>query len=93
MADPEDGTLRLPGNRFFRWSPGGIGEHILLTDDDLFLKHAKWTKPSLEPKNSQSLDSPTIINEPEIPHGAAAQRGDAASERENLESEEIEPPT
>ena len=39
IADPEDGSIRLPGDRFYRWSPGGIGEHILLTNDDLYLKH------------------------------------------------------
>ena len=50
IASPHDGTIQLPDNRFNRWSPGGIGEHILLTNDDLCLKHAEWKKPMKKPK-------------------------------------------
>ena len=64
IADPADGTVRLPGDRFYRWSPGGIGEHILLTNDDLYLKYAKW-KPVKAAKEEKKLGVFSDIKAPE----------------------------
>ena len=42
LADPNDGCVRLPGEKFFLWQPNGQGEHTLLTEHELVLWHDNW---------------------------------------------------
>ena len=46
-ADPQDGSVLIPGDRFYRWKPNYSGETLPLANDDLYLVHTDW-------KNHQS---------------------------------------
>ena len=41
IADPIDGTVLIPGDRFYRWRPNLTGETLALANEDLVLVHTK----------------------------------------------------
>ena len=42
IADPIDGSVLIPGDRFYRWRPNLTGETLALANEDLVLVHANW---------------------------------------------------
>ena len=47
LADPQDGSVLIPGDQFYRWRPNKYGETLPLANEDLVLFHSDWVlKPS-----------------------------------------------
>ena len=42
IADPLDGSVLIPGDRFYRWRPNQTGETLALANEDLVLVHTNW---------------------------------------------------
>ena len=41
IADPIDGSVLIPGDRFYRWRPNLTGETLALANEDLILVHTR----------------------------------------------------
>ena len=42
FANNEDGSILVPGEKFYRWKPNDQGETLAMADDDLILYHSDW---------------------------------------------------
>ena len=61
LADPVDGSVLIPGDRFYRWRPNSIGETLALANDDLVLVHSNW-----DPEPSATGEEETKVVEDEV---------------------------
>ena len=47
FADPQDGSVLIPGEKFYRWKPNKKGETLAMANNDLILFHNDWDPQSL----------------------------------------------
>ena len=56
FADAQDGSVLIPGDKFFRWKPNHKGETLALANDDLILYHTNWNPPSSTVEEEEKVD-------------------------------------
>ena len=75
-ADPQDGSVLVPGDLFYRWKPNQQGETLAMANDDLVLVHTDWNAQpytAVEQEEEKVNEDEEQVEESKAQFGAAQQ--------------------